>query len=302
MRLQISRLFEMLYILLERERVTAPELAGRLGVSVRTVYRDAQALCEAGVPLYAERGRDGGIAILPTYKLSKSVLSDAERREILASLQAMAQTGASQTDTLRKLRAFFGGTIEDWVQIDFADWSGQRDALVATLRDAILSRQMLAFDYYGESGQCTQRRVCPLRLWFKGSTWYLAAYCMQRKALRTFKLTRIKRAKPVQEPFPPEADACVPRLSPPQVDEQIMESFELHIDGCMAYRIWDDFEEEEITPLEDGSYLVRASFPPGTWTASLILSYGEHAQVISPAALRDRIAEKIRKMHSLYQT
>ena len=70
----------------------------------------------------------------------------------------------------------------------------------------------------------------------------------------------------------------------------------------MAYRIWDDFEEEEITPLENGNYLVRASFPPGAWTASLILSYGEHAQVISPAALRNRIAEKIRKMHSLYQT
>lgn len=302
MRLQISRLFEMLYILLERERVTAPELAGRLGVSVRTVYRDAQALCEAGMPLYAERGRDGGIAILPTYKLSKSVLSDAERREILASLQAMAQTGASQEGTLRKLRAFFGGAPEDWVQIDFADWSGHRDALLATLRDAILSRQTLAFDYYGESGQRTRRQVCPLRLWFKGSGWYLAAYCTQRNALRTFKLTRIKRAIPVQEPFPPEADACAPRLIPPKVDPQIMESFELHVDGRMAYRVFDDFEEDEITPLEDGGYLVRASFPPGAWTVSLILSYGEHAQVLAPAALRDRLAEKLQKMCGLYQT
>ena len=63
--MSVSRLFEMLYILLERDRVTATELAQRLEVSVRTVYRDAQALCEAGIPLYAERGREGGLCLLP---------------------------------------------------------------------------------------------------------------------------------------------------------------------------------------------------------------------------------------------
>ena len=62
--MSVSRLFEMLYILLERDRVTAAELSRRLEVSVRTVYRDAQSLCEAGVPLYAERGRDGAVYCL----------------------------------------------------------------------------------------------------------------------------------------------------------------------------------------------------------------------------------------------
>ena len=80
----------------------------------------------------------------------------------------------------------------------------------------------------------------------------------QRNALRTFKLTRIKRAIPVQEPFPPEADACAPRLIPPKVDPQIMESFELHVDGCMAYRVFDDFEEDEITPLPQYALIQEA--------------------------------------------
>lgn len=120
----ISRLFRLLYILLERERVPAPELAQTLEVSVRTIYRDVQTLGEAGIPVYAERGRDGGVAILPTFRLNKSMVSAAEKQDMLAALQALASTGASDRETLGKLSAFFGGRQTDWVRIDFADWSG----------------------------------------------------------------------------------------------------------------------------------------------------------------------------------
>ena len=98
--MQTSRLFRLLYILLEHGRVPAAELARELEVSVRTVYRDVQSLCEAGVPLYAERGRNGGVAILPSFKLSRSMVSGAEKRDILASLQAMTTVGASEKATL----------------------------------------------------------------------------------------------------------------------------------------------------------------------------------------------------------
>ena len=125
--MQTSRLFRLLYILLERERVPAAELARELEVSVRTVYRDVQSLCEAGVPLYAERGRNGGVAILPSFKLSRSMVSGAEKRDILASLQAMTTVGASEKATLDKLRAVFGSESANWVRIDFSDWSGEGD-------------------------------------------------------------------------------------------------------------------------------------------------------------------------------
>lgn len=129
----ISRLFRLLYILLERERVPAPELAQTLEVSVRTIYRDVQTLGEAGIPVYAERGRDGGVAILPTFRLNKSMVSAAEKQDMLAALQALASTGASDRETLGKLSAFFGGRQTDWVRIDFADWSGARDGLIPAL-------------------------------------------------------------------------------------------------------------------------------------------------------------------------
>ena len=128
--MQISRLFRLLYLLLERERIPASELAQTLEVSVRTIYRDVQALGEAGIPVYAERGRNGGIAILPTFRLNKSMLSAGEKQDMLSALQALASTGASDRETLGKLNAFFGGQQADWVRIDFADWSGTRSGML----------------------------------------------------------------------------------------------------------------------------------------------------------------------------
>lgn len=301
--MQISRLFQMLYILLERERVTASELARTLEVSVRTVYRDAQALSEAGVPIYAERGREGGLSILPTYKLNKSLLSEADRRGILASLSAMAQTGAGEQDTLRRLSAFLGGDDADWVRIDLADWSGTQQTLIASLKAAILGRRLLAFDYCGENGKQTSRLVCPMMLWFKGHSWYLRAYCLTRSAVRTFKLTRMRRARIVPGEFPAEALAA--RTQAVAVTEHWPEPAYIPLvaraDACLGYRIYDDFGEQAVTPLEDGGFLIRTPFPPGEWVVSLMLSYGEHVQVLEPAALREEIAVRLKKMCALYQ-
>ena len=301
--MQVSRMFELLYMLLERERMTAAELAQRLEVSVRTVYRDAQALSEAGVPVYAERGKGGGIAILPSYKLSKSLLSEAERRSILASLQAATQSGAEDGAVLRKLRAFFGTGACDWVQIDFADWSGTQDHDVALLKEAILESRVLAFDYYGESGEKTERTVCPLRLWFKGQAWYLRAYCLARRAVRTFKLSRLKRPRIVPGAFPPEAlDARAqdePRTDwpePPFVHLRML------ADACMAYRVFDDFAESAITRRGDGSFLIDVRFPPGAWIVSIVLSYGAHAQVLEPPELREEIRKTAENLLARYNT
>lgn len=301
--MQASRMFEMLYMLLEREKMTAAELAHRLEVSVRTVYRDVEALSEAGVPVYADRGKGGGISILPSFKLSKSLLSEAERRSILASLQAAAQSGAEDEAVLRKLRAFFGADAYDWVQIDFSDWSGTQDHDVALLREAILESRVLAFDYYGESGEKTERMVCPLLLWFKGQAWYLRAFCLTRRAVRTFKLSRLKRPRVVPGGFPPEALAAREEDAP---DVHWPEPETVHLrmlaDACMAYRVFDDFSEDAITRREDGSFLIDTHFPPGAWIVSIILSYGAHAQVLGPPELREEIQKAAENLLARYNT
>lgn len=298
----ISRLFRTLYILLEHEKISAPQLARRLEVSVRTVYRDVQALCEAGVPVYAERGHGGGIRILPSFKLSKALLTDEDRRVILASLTALSQSGGSRAQTLSKLADFFGGPAQDWVRIDLADWGGQCDALIPLLRTAILERRQLSFDYAAESGH-TARRVCPFRLWFKGHAWYLHAYCPARGAMRLFKLARMRNAAMLTEGFPPEAVKADAHAEDPTRGTQApLVRLTLEIDACMAYRVYDDFADGQITRLGDGSFRVEAAYPPGAWIESFLLGYGAHVDVVSPPELRERLRQTALKMVQRHQT
>ena len=109
--MQESRLFKIIYYLLDKGQATAPELAEKLEVSVRTIYRDIDALSGAGIPIYAEAGRNGGIHLMNDFVLDKAVLSKEEKQEILTALQsihAVRSMGGSQT--LQKLSSTSIGT------------------------------------------------------------------------------------------------------------------------------------------------------------------------------------------------
>ena len=106
--MQESRLFKIVYHLLDKGQATAPELAEKFEVSVRTIYRDIDALSGAGIPVYAEAGRNGGIHLMSDFVLDKAVLSEEEKQEILTALQSINLTnniGINQT--LQKLSAIF---------------------------------------------------------------------------------------------------------------------------------------------------------------------------------------------------
>lgn len=87
--MQESRLFKIVYYLLEKGQATAPQLAERFEVSVRTIYRDIDVLSEAGIPVYTESGRNGGIYLMSQFVLDKAILSEEEKQEILSAMQSM---------------------------------------------------------------------------------------------------------------------------------------------------------------------------------------------------------------------
>ena len=167
--MQSGRLFEILYILLERGGATVGELAGQLEVSERTIRRDIDALSAAGVPVYAARGRRGGVRLLDGFVLSKSLLSAREQDEILYALQSLRATGAEQDGVLlTRLSALFRRDTVDWIDADFSDWgdTGERRALFEQLKAAILERRVLSFDYFGQNGQAARRTAEPVKLRF----------------------------------------------------------------------------------------------------------------------------------------
>ena len=121
--MQENRLFKIVYYLLERGKSTAPELAERFEVSIRTIYRDLDAISAAGIPIYAIQGKGGGISLLQNYVLDKSILSDQEKEKILMALQGLIAIEDKKTDELlSKLGGLFQSKISNWIEVDFSDW------------------------------------------------------------------------------------------------------------------------------------------------------------------------------------
>lgn len=127
---------------MDKGRATAPELAEKFEVSVRTIYRDVDAISSAGIPIYVTTGRNGGIQFLDDYVLNKSFFSDSEKLEILTSLQSLSAVQYPEVDTvLKKLGAIFQVGLTDWIDVDFSRWGSvaeSENSLFRQLKQAIL--------------------------------------------------------------------------------------------------------------------------------------------------------------------
>lgn len=303
--MQISRLFEIVYILLNRRHTTARELAERFEVSVRTIYRDIDALAQAGVPVYAAQGAGGGIFISEQYVLNKSALTDAEQSQILLALRSLSITGEEDSDRLlSRLGSLFDKDSDHWIEVDFSRWEvGGRDRrAMALIKDAIVHRHPLTFTYYSGEGARSVRTVEPVKLLYKSRAWYMQAFCRERQAFRTFKLVRMTDLRLLDEQFerreppapPPESDE--PFVPPPDMLPII-----LRFEPRIAWRVLDEFSPEAIRWEADGSLTVRVYFAFDDWLDGYILSFGTAAEVVSPPILRERVKANIQKLLSRYE-
>lgn len=164
--MQDSRWFRIVYILLDTGKCTASELAEKLEVSVRTIYRDLDALSAAGIPVYATQGKGGGVSLLPEYVLDNVLLSGEEKEKILMALQDLSVADETAGELLVKLGALFQTRAADWIEVDFSDWkksARDQDGFNA-IKTAIFKKVLVTFSYFGSSGGYTQRTVEPLKL------------------------------------------------------------------------------------------------------------------------------------------
>lgn len=296
--MQNSRLFEIVYHLLAHGSATAPELAQRLGVSVRTIYRDVDALSGAGIPLYTEPGRSGGIRLLDGFVLDKAMLTAPEKQEILAALQNLqAAPYAANSATLQKLSALFGVKPERWLEVDLTRWghSGADNATFELLKAAILSHHCVRLHYAGAYHAAAHRVVEPVRLCYKSKAWYLNAFCRQRQDWRLFKLNRILSATLLNDTFTPRPPPPNPANenttdntpTPPDSCTELV----LRFAPCAAYRVYDEFDATQIEPQPDGSLLARATMPQDGWLAGYLLSFGTQVEIMAPTELKTILAQ-----------
>lgn len=299
--MQINRLFEIIYILLNKKTITARELSEYFGVSRRTICRDVDTLSLAGVPIYTERGRGGGISLLPDFVLNKSILNEHEQNEILSALHSLSNIKTDDTSQiLRKLSTIFNKTTINWIEVDYVGWSHENDYF-NDFKLAILERRISKFDYYNSRGDKNIRRVEPIQLWFKSKSWYLKAFCLTKQSMRLYKLSRIKNLVVTDEYFN-ERDSLAISYNPVQESfrDQQKETIILHIEAEMASRVYDDFYESLVDQQPDGSFIITVEWPEDIWLYNFILSFGTYIEVLEPNHLRGIIKEQAHKISQKY--
>lgn len=298
--MQIHRLFEIVYVLLERPTMTARELAGRFEVSTRTIYRDVELLSQAGIPVYMSKGRGGGISLLKDFVLDKAVLNEREKSDILASLQAVGALGGTGDDSaVRKLRSLFGSQNADWIEVDWSSWGyyGDEAAIFETVKAAILEKRVLRFTYSSGKAETLRREVWPLKLLFKGAAWYLFAHCTLRNDTQFFKLRRMTEIELLPTHFEMEPPARV--AAEPVAYSSMNIRAEYQIDACMAFRVYDEFSD--FIPLENGGFLCRVTLPDLETVCMYAASFGANARIVSPPEAIEAMRERLEKSMKLYE-
>lgn len=296
--MQINRLFEMVYLLLSKDNVTAGELAKHFEVSPRTIYRDVELLSSAGIPIYMTKGKGGGISLLPDFVLNKTVLTEDEKADILSALGAMDAVSPQKTDTaVKKLSSLFGSTDSDWVEVDFSGWANAEEEakIFTTLKNAILRKCAVEFLYHGSESNM-QRVVEPLKLVFKGQGWYLYGYCRERNDYRFFKLRRIKNLTVLNEQFERQKPEKI--FNGSKVFQDNFVTITLKFSKEMAYRVYDEFSDCALLP--DGSFRANLTMPRGEWIYQYLATFGEHCEVLEPSDIRLQIKEKLQKTLEQY--
>ena len=301
----INRLLGMIYILMKQGTVTAAELSERFEVSVRTIYRDMDTLSAAGIPIYARRGKNGGICLTEQFVLDKMLITKEEQQEILSGLISLRETRADgEENILQKLGEFFKTDPVDWLAIDLSDWSGSRKQLYEDIKHAVLERRLVRFDYFGTMGEFSRGTVEPVQLLFKEYTWYLRAFCRERNAWRIFKLFRMKRLEVLSEVFVPRdgSDGEAGAGAEDQKEQALSSAvIDIRIDRKEAYRIYDRFGEEEIEALPEGDFLVHMHADVDDWVYGVILSFGSSAEVLAPEEIRQEVRQRILDMAERYE-
>lgn len=299
--MKLDRMIGILSVLLQKEKVTAPYLAEKFEVSRRTINRDIDALCMAGIPLVTEPGATGGVYIMDGYKIDRTLLSTSDMQAILAGLRSLDSVSGTKryAQLMEKLSAGASNLLagDTHILIDLSSW--YKDLLspkIELIHGAILSGHKVSFSYFSPKGE-SKRTVEPYDLLFQWASWYVWGWCEMRKDFRLFKLGRMmdlsvgggfeKRAVP----FP---DLSAARVFPCkyQVKARVAPEYK--------WRLVEEYGPDSFSAEPDGSLLFSGGFADKVSVITWIVSFGAGAELLEPEELRADVrvfAEGIRRKY-----
>lgn len=300
--MKIDRLIGILSILLQRDTVTAPYLAEQFEVSRRTINRDIEALCKAGIPVATKQGQDGGIFIMDDYKIERTLLTNVEMQDILAGLRSLDSVNGTNRygQLMEKLSVgssdFMTGNQS--VLIDLSSWYKSSLApKIEMIRAAIEGGVELEFLYYAPKGE-SKRTIEPYYLIFRWSSWYVWGWCTKRKEFRLFKLNRMDEMQISKRKFS-KRQVSMPDLSNERIFPGGIRVKVLFEPEC-KWRLIEEFGKESFMEQEDGKLLFQADYTDKENLITWLMSFQDKAELLEPEEIRAEIRESVERMRRKY--
>lgn len=308
--MRIDRMLSIVITLLYKEKVSARELAQKFEVSIRTVYRDIEAINRAGIPVVPYSGSNGGYGLMNNFKLDRRLLSMEDFIYIISSLKGINETLDNKEieNAIDKISSLipkekselFDSQLEHII-FDMVPWgyAKRQSEKVKILHQSIINKQIIKFQYTDQNGKPSKRNVEPLSLVYKGSTWYLFGYCKTRNDYRTFRLSRINDLIISQDRFV-RREMSYKEYSQKHTEKGKLVKFVLKFHPGVRQIVEDYFDEKNITICKDNSIVVSAMYPEGEWFLNWLLSYGDKVEIIEPAYLKKALLDITKKIFNLY--
>ncbi|OBZ17260.1 YafY family protein [Bacillus sp. FJAT-26390] len=302
--MKLERLISMIYMLLNNEVLSASALAEKYKVSQRTIYRDIDAICAAGIPVVSFQGVNGGYGIMDSYKMDKSLLGSYDVSSLITILHSMSTVFDDERalETIHKLQTLQHGEASPSLTMDIGGSGAYNDSL-RILRVAITECRVVRFEYVNAKSERKERCVEPISLLYKYDSWYLYGFCRERKDFREFKLPRMANLLASAEYF--QKHSRLPERGNRYDDAQIVSKVKVMLHFSIEYlaRAMDFYYSAEKTFNEDGTLTMTLEVDTWSverWLIPSLLSFGDGVIVVEPAEVRDRVKASIEKMLKRY--
>jgi len=301
--MKIDRLIGILSILLQREKVTAPFLAEKFEVSRRTINRDIEDICKAGIPVVTMRGQNGGISIMEGYKIDRTLLTSSDMQSILAGLRSLDSVcGTNRYQQLMEKLSVGNSdvlTSNNHIMIDLSSWYKLSLApKIEIIQAAIERREKISFTYYAPQGESI-RVIEPYLLIFQWSSWYVWGYCLEKQDYRLFKLNRMLDLKNMVETYE------VRQIPPPNLSSQrafpVMIEVKALVKPSMKWRLIEEFGIDSFRQRDDGKLLFQFGFADKENLFSWLLSFGNQVELLEPKELRAELLSITTQINEIYK-
>jgi predicted DNA-binding transcriptional regulator YafY len=298
--MKIDRLIGIITVLLREQKVTAPYLAKKFEVSRRTINRDIEDICKAGIPVVTEQGYNGGISVAQGYKIDKALLSDKDLKMLFTGLKGLDSVLISpQSDSIaEKFAVKNNAVVSENILIDLSShYKTSLAPKIEEIRFAIDNCRLIEFDYFYSKGSM-KRIIEPYLIVFQWSAWYVFGYCQLREDFRMFKLNRLWNLTVMGKKYIPR------EFNQDKIDFNSCWTPEFHliaeVDQSFKYRLIDEYGINCYAENENGTLHFETYFTSYNELLIWVQSFGDEIKVIEPDCLRKDLLEKAKKIVELY--